>query len=111
MSNDAICHRDPADADEVDRSAFNVAFYELGLRWHWDGATYRALAATGCERARVRAYIEAEQPHLLNAYDAESLADTVVQVKRRRREAMRACTSRTAPQFNWADARWGEVGN
>lgn len=110
MSNDAICHRPGDDADEIDRSAFNAAFYELGLRWHWDRPTYRALAATNCERDRVRAYIEAEQSHLLHAYDAGLLADTVVQVKSRRREAMTACTPRSVPQFNWADARWGEVG-
>ena len=34
------------------------AFYELGLRRHWDSDTYQALAANPCERARVSDYLE-----------------------------------------------------
>ena len=32
--------RNPAADSEIDRAAFNGAFYELGLRWHWDSRTY-----------------------------------------------------------------------
>jgi hypothetical protein len=103
-------HRNPHDDHEIDRAAFNAAFQELGLRWHWDSQTYDALAAQSCERSRVRAYLETEQAHLLRAYDADFLADAVLVAKQRSRQALAACPPRTLPRFGWADARWGEVG-
>jgi hypothetical protein len=107
MSN---LHNCIADAAEIERSAFNAAFYELGLRWHWDSETYDALAADSCERARVRRYLEGEQAHLLRAYDADFLADAILAAKQRCRKALARCSARSVPRFNWADARWGEVG-
>jgi hypothetical protein len=95
---------------EIDRGAFNAAFYELGLRWHWDSDTYESLAAQPCERQRVRGYLEGDQPHLLRAYDAEFLIDAILSAKGRSRDALAHCALRTIPSFNWADARWGEVG-
>lgn len=100
----------PADAIEIDRGAFNAAFYELGLRWHWDGPTYQQLASNPCERSRVRGYLEGEQAHLLRAYEADFLTDAILAAKARCRRALAACAPRTMPSFNWADARWGEVG-
>jgi hypothetical protein len=97
-------------AVELERGAFNAAFYELGLRWHWDSETYRSLAANPSERDRVRRYLEVEQAHLLRAYDAEFLTDAVIRTKQRCRQALDKCTGRSMPQFAWADARWGEVG-
>ena len=38
---------------EAERSAFNAAFYELGLRWHWGSDAYRARAAVQNEHERV----------------------------------------------------------
>jgi hypothetical protein len=98
------------DAAEIERGAFNAAFYELGLRWHWDSETYRSLAANPCERERVRRYLQVEQSHLLRAYDADFLADAVVRTKQRVRQALEKCSGRALPQFAWADARWGETG-
>ncbi len=107
----ARTHTQPADvAIEIERGAFNAAFYELGLRWHWDSETYRTLSASPCERERVRRYIEGEQAHLLRAYDAEFLTDAVIRTKQRCRQALANGSGRAMPQFNWADARWGEVG-
>jgi hypothetical protein len=100
----------PADAAEIERSAFNAAFYELGLRWHWDSPTYDALAAEACERARVRRYLEGEQPHLLRAYDADFLTDAILAAKQRCLQLLSRCSAHSVPHFNWADARWGEVG-
>ena len=54
-----------ADATEIERGAFNAAFQELGLRWHWDSTTYDAIVANPCERTRVRHYLESKQSHLL----------------------------------------------
>ena len=43
----------------VHRNAYNAAFYELGLGWHWDAATYDQLLPLDCKacttwRARAR---------------------------------------------------------
>ena len=99
----------PSEA-EVERSAFNAAFYELGLPWHWDDATHERLALDPCRRSRVRRYVEQEHPHLLRAYDAEFLADAVLAAKDRCQRALERCTAGAVPKFNWADARWGQVG-
>ena len=107
MSNQPNC---TDDATEIERSAFNSAFYELGLRWHWDHDTYDALARNPCERARVRGYLEGEQAHLLRAYDADFLTDAILAAKQRCQRLLARCSARSLPRFNWADARWGEVG-
>lgn len=96
---------------ELDRSAFNAAFYELGLRWHWDGDTYERLCAGHAdERERVGHYVRTMQPHLLTAYDAGFLAGAVVEAKQRCQRAMSPCAPAGLMRFYWADARWGEVG-
>lgn len=91
----------PTESRELDRQSFNAAFYALGLRWFWDRATYERLAHQPCERTRVRDYIESAQAHLLRAYDAEFLAEAVLDAKRRGSQlaARRVC----APA-------WAEVG-
>jgi len=99
----------PSDA-EIDCSAFNAAFYELGLPWHWDETTYERLATEPNERARVRLYLLTAQPHLLRAYDADFLADAVLAAKQRRHASLAHCRREALPRFNWADARWGQVG-
>ncbi len=68
-------------ATEAHRQAYNAAFEELGLNWHWDPVTFACLPATG--RDGVRAYLETEHPHLLRAYDADFLADAVETAKAR----------------------------
>ena len=35
---------DRRETDEMHRQAYNAAFEELGLSWHWDAATYAAPA-------------------------------------------------------------------
>ncbi len=104
----------PSDA-EIERSAYNAAFYELGLRWHWDDATYEQLASVTCERARLRHYLESMQPHLLRAYDADFLTDAILQAKQRRQtllaqSVLTQSVRDSMPRFDWTDARWGEVG-
>ncbi|HVZ44736.1 MAG TPA: hypothetical protein VHA82_13080 [Ramlibacter sp.] len=59
---------------ETTRQAYNAAFEQLGLGWHWDPVTYACLPRGA---AGVRAYIEQHHPHLLRAYDAEFLANAV----------------------------------
>jgi hypothetical protein len=92
-----------ASTSAIERSAFNAAFYELGLRWQWDDETYEALAADPCERQRVRRYLEREQPHLLRAYDADFLASAILEVKQRFQRSSTPGTSSTAACFDCGD--------
>lgn len=74
----------PAETDassEAHRHAYNAAFDELGLNWHWDGATFARLQRYG--RAGVRSYVETEQAHLLRAYSVEFLVDAIEATKAR----------------------------
>lgn len=71
-------------AHDLELDAYNAAFHELGLPWHWDDATYGALQARGaCPKARIRHYVETRHPHLLLAYDAEFLATAIEDCRRR----------------------------
>jgi hypothetical protein len=63
------------------RNAYNAAFEELSLSWRWDADTYARLQMHG--RDLVRAYLEAEQNHLLRAYDADFLVNAIEAVKAR----------------------------
>ncbi len=98
------------DAAEVERGAFNAAFYELGLRLYWDKGTYEALAANLSEHARVLDYLKGVQSHLLRAYDAEFLADAVIRAKQHWQQSLTASVPRAVPEFNWTEADRGEVG-
>ena len=68
---------------EID--AYNAAFDELGLNWHWDRALMRQLAAIPVESARITEYLRRHQPHLLTAYPAEFLASVITETKARLR--------------------------
>ena len=62
-------------AAEAERHAYNAAFDELGLSWHWDAATFARLQGRG--RERVRLYLETEHAHLLRAYEADFLLEAI----------------------------------
>jgi hypothetical protein len=68
---------------ELDRNAWNVAFSELGLCWHWDEATYSELQAISTEADRLRTYVRTRHEHLLKAYDADFLVDAIRTTKMR----------------------------
>jgi hypothetical protein len=107
----AASDRRPADAaEDIDLNAYNAAFYELGLRWHWDVDTYRDLQLGAGSKEPVRAYLETRQPHLLKAYDADFLADAIEATKARCRAAMTAYGTGTAPRVDWAAIQCVEVG-
>ena len=69
---------------DADRHAYNAAFEELGLNWHWNVATYARLQGRG--RERVRMYLETEHAHLLRAYEADFLVEAVETAKARCQE-------------------------
>ena len=84
MPNVLPLHSAAAIEADADRHAYNAAFDELGLTWHWDVATYARLQGRG--RERVRMYLETEHPHLLRAYDADFLVEAVETAKVRCQE-------------------------
>lgn len=45
-----------ADTEEAHRRAFNAAFAELGLDWHWDVGLYTRLLEVSGGKERIRAY-------------------------------------------------------
>jgi hypothetical protein len=78
------------DTLEIERNAYNVAFCELGLEWYWDAQTYADLRAACQQKCHVRSYLEAHQPHLLRAYDAEFLVNAI---ETKRAQLIRATAS------------------
>ena len=97
-------------AAELHCNAYNAAFYELGLRWYWDLATYRSLFPHAEDKDRIRAYLQAEHPHLLSAYDADFLIAAIQTAKARCYDAMVACGPHAAPRTDWAALQSAQVG-
>jgi hypothetical protein len=77
----------PDPAFDAELAAYNLAFSELGLEWHWDAATYDQIRRAAGDRPCVQAYIEAQCPHLLQAYDSGFLVEAIESVRGRRSEA------------------------
>ena len=102
MLNALLDHPAADQAAEAHRHAYNAAFEELGLSWHWDAATYARLRAHG--RDGVRAYLETEQSHLLRAYEADFLVDAIETAKARCYASMANSRARPAPYGAWAGA-------
>ena len=102
-----------SEAGDRELNAYNAAFYELGLRWHWDSATYEALLSLGGDGpARVRHYLQSQQPHLLRAYDADFLVAMIEhKAVAHRAAADVAQQGGTASRFfDWTQARGCELG-
>jgi hypothetical protein len=85
------------ETDEIHVSAYNRAFHEMDLDWHWSANTYRELAPEAGERDRIRAYLTTRHPHLLKAYDADFLADAIHGMKNRFYDAILASRNGQAP--------------
>lgn len=97
--------------DEMERHAYNAAFHELGLRWHWDQVTYRQLLARSAVAAeRVRLYLEEAQPHLLRAYDAAFLVEAIEARKTHHRRLGAGQGRPWVPVCNWDAMQAAQVG-
>ena len=66
--------------DEAARNAYNSAFSQMEIGWHWDAATYRELLADGGQP--VRSFVERHCPHLLRAYGIDCLVNAVESTRR-----------------------------
>ncbi|MDB5960482.1 MAG: hypothetical protein JWP59_1776 [Massilia sp.] len=104
---DSIHHGALADAH---RNAYNAAFHELGLRFHWDSAQFQGGACADGDRECLRNYLQTHQPHLLKAYDAEFLVDAIQAAKERRFSAMNEVGCRPAAFINWAEIQQHHAG-
>lgn len=88
----------PADASsEAHRHAYNTAFHELDLNWHWDAETFARLHPYG--RAGVRSWVEAVCPHLLRAYTADFLVDAIEAAKARCHARIAQAVPRETPRL------------
>ncbi len=54
-----------AETEELHRQAFNQAFGERGLDWHWDRDLYRELLSVTGGKERIRHYLERFHPEVL----------------------------------------------
>jgi len=66
--------------DEAARNAYNTAFSQMEIDWHWDATTYRELLADGGQP--VRSFVERHRPHLLRAYGIDCLVNAVETTRR-----------------------------
>jgi hypothetical protein len=97
---------------DLRRHSYNAAFYELGLRWHWDEATFRELMAIEDCEARVLHYMRQHQPHMLAAYDCGFLCRAIEEA---RMGALQNLTGngqnpQHAAQFDWTEFQRATVG-
>ncbi|MDP3700982.1 MAG: HAD-IA family hydrolase [Hylemonella sp.] len=65
-----------ADTESLHLEAFNYAFNELGLGWHWDSALYTKLLEVSGGKERVLHYWKQINPDI-KSIDAQGLEDTV----------------------------------
>jgi uncharacterized membrane protein len=97
-----------SDAVDFHRDAYNAAFYELGLKWHWDETVYEHVLSDRQERERLLAYLNTHQTHLLSAYDAEFLVAAIETTKARWYDAL--LQSGASRRVNWAEFQQAQVG-
>lgn len=97
---------------DMECEAYNAAFYELGLRWHWDGATFAALQPCGAAPAeRLRHYLQTQQAHLLRAYDLDFLVEAIELRKNAHGVHLESTAGMRSPRrFDWAQALGRELG-
>lgn len=104
MINTAL---DNTATDQV-RHAYNAAFEELGLSWHWDTATFARLKTEGPDA--VRNYLENEQSHLLRAYEADFLVEAIEAARARCHASMTINRAGAAPYASWSSGSLASTG-
>jgi hypothetical protein len=62
---------------QANLAALNRAFWDLGLRFSWDEATWASLQALPDLRSRLSHYLEDHQPHLLAVYGLDFLQQMI----------------------------------
>jgi hypothetical protein len=95
---------------EIHRNAYNAAFHELGLSWHWDSGYYRHDGCAEEERARLHSYLAEHQAHLLSAYDADFLVEAIQAAKARCLEKLSAPGRDPAAFIDWREIQQRQAG-
>lgn len=72
-----------AETEEAHREAFNAAFAEAGLDWHWDQATYGELLSVTGGRERIRYFLDQYRPPLTPPADLDGWIAGLHQAKTR----------------------------
>jgi len=65
-----------ADTESAHRAAFNQAFVELGMDWHWDMALYTELLGISGGKERIQHYWKQAHPDI-KALDGQAVQDTI----------------------------------
>jgi hypothetical protein len=94
---------------DAHRNAYNAAFHELGLSFHWDTERYQNVLCQDGERECLRRYLEQHQSHLLKAYDADFLVNAIQAAKVRCFDVMSAA-GRPGAFINWAEIQQHHAG-
>lgn len=68
-----------ADTEDLHREAFNHAFTELGLDWHWDEALYTELLDISGGHDRLQHYWGQRKPEV-RAIDAQAMQHTITRI-------------------------------
>lgn len=97
------------DAADIHRCAYNAAFHELGLKWHWGPDHYDCALPPGQEKSHLLSYLQSHQDHLLRAYDAEFLVQAITAAKLRCYETL-LMSGNTRPNIDWAEMQQAQVG-
>ena len=63
-----------AETEEVHRAAFNLAFREAGLPWHWDQQLYARLLSITGGKERIRHFVDSQGIDALGAEPAAAIA-------------------------------------
>lgn len=72
-----------ADTEGAHRDAFNAAFRDAGLAWHWSEAMYTDLLEVSGGKERIRHYWQLVDPDAAAAPDASATIDAVHALKTR----------------------------
>lgn len=101
-----------AEVTDLHRHSYNAAFYELGLRWHWDQAIFRELMAIEDCEARLAHYLRQHQPHMLAVYDCAFLCNAIEQTRAAALASLTGMVQSEQPtsQFDWTEFQRATVG-
>lgn len=69
------------ESEEMHRRAFNAAFREFGMPWHWDYAIYRELLSIAGGLERLKHYITRTAPDILKRPDGFSFLSSMHKAK------------------------------
>ena len=108
MSHCQTANHVTSNAVDFHRDAYNAAFYELGLKWHWDQSVYENVLSDYEERERLIGYLKTHQTHLINAYGPEFLVTLIETTKARWYDALLQNGSRR--HINWGEFQQAQVG-